>query len=428
MERNFNPTDFDLGTAIINLCLDNNKYKLYINDCNEIFTGFTGLKADKHKDVLESAFKSNKTNYISDLMELESNKKKGSLILQFHKTKKWLFSKILANGNGDFDLICDDYTDRQNSMNFFKFQKIGYQHYVENFHGLAFQRMLKPEVKSIFTTGAYSEITGYFADQAKDYKTWSEIIHPDDKDRIKKEANDLYEIAGYKKELEYRIIRKDGEIRWIHSFDCNILSEDHTMQMVQGLMVDITDSKNQELALEKANKKINQQNRKLKELSMTDPLTGLANRRFMHKALNYSINDSQRTKQPFSLLMFDLDHFKKINDKYGHDAGDLILCSISEILKNNLRQIDIIARWGGEEFLILFPHTQKEGAKKISEKLLNLVGNYKFNYKSSTIHVTFSGGIASYQESISLQSILHDADKALYKAKENGRNQIVSRR
>jgi diguanylate cyclase (GGDEF)-like protein len=122
--------------------------------------------------------------------------------------------------------------------------------------------------------------------------------------------------------------------------------------------------------------------------------------------------------------MFDLDHFKKVNDTYGHLAGDFILVEVSKIIKGQLRDSDIFGRIGGEEFMILLAHTKKDDSLKVTNKLLKLISNYQFIYNDQIIPITISIGITSVLNDDTYLSIVNRVDKALYKAKQNGRNKI----
>lgn len=154
---------------------------------------------------------------------------------------------------------------------------------------------------------------------------------------------------------------------------------------------------------------------KLEFLSHTDSLTGLKNRRMIDKVFNEIQN------KKFSVILLDIDNFKKVNDDFGHLIGDEILIKISKLLKYNVNSNDIIGRWGGEEFIIICKNTNIEEAEKLALRLKNLIENE--NFKVSKITASF--GITEAKNNQDLKDILADADKALYKAKENGKNQIV---
>lgn len=154
----------------------------------------------------------------------------------------------------------------------------------------------------------------------------------------------------------------------------------------------------------------------LEFLSNTDSLTGLKNRRKIDKILNEEIKNKK-----FSVILIDIDNFKLINDDFGHLAGDEILINIAEILKYNVNANDIIGRWGGEEFLIICKNTTIDEAENLARRLKSLIENADFKIKK----ITASFGVSVARNDLELKDILAKADKALYRAKENGRNQVV---
>lgn len=425
--NNIDPDLFDLATATFSIkqIEFSDSYEIYIVDCNALFTELTALKSDGKRDIRHVAFGVDSESP-EELYSFSLQSKKGDCLLKFKTTTNCLFSRISPGKEGCLHLVCSDYTEIQNQLDSYNMQQIGYGKYIENFQGMAFQRMMKPELKSVFTAGAYELITGYGSEQAKNLMSWMKIVHPEDRERVSNIGLELYDKPGTIMELEYRIIRKDGHIRWIHSYDSHFISEDGKMEMVQGLIVDITDQKKQELELKKANNIIVEQNKKLEEMSMTDHLTGLSNRRAMQQFLEYLMADFTRTKEPFSILMIDLDDFKEINDRFGHDAGDVVLCGVSRIFQNSLRQIDFKSRWGGEEFLISLPRTDAEMGLSIAEKLLEKVRTSVFEHKNIDMKMTFSGGLATFDRKISIETLIKEADRALYKAKESGKNRICT--
>ena len=134
---------------------------------------------------------------------------------------------------------------------------------------------------------------------------------------------------------------------------------------------------------------------------------------------------SRRYKKPLTLFMIDIDHFKNLNDTYGHQAGDHVLRRVSEVLAAGLREYDIVARYGGEEFSIILPATGKDTGATIAERLRASVEKQKYRHKDKSIPVTISLGVASYPEDgDSPEGLISAADKALYAAKESGRNQV----
>ena len=155
-----------------------------------------------------------------------------------------------------------------------------------------------------------------------------------------------------------------------------------------------------------------------------DNLTKLFNRQKLNDELSDEINRHDRYKHDISLIMFDIDHFKKVNDTYGHDIGDEVLISISSLSKKHIRNTDILARWGGEEFLLLLPETSIEDAKTVAQKLRADIDSTCLTAVKSC-HITASFGISLFKEDDTRDSFIKRVDEALYEAKEAGRNQVI---
>lgn len=144
------------------------------------------------------------------------------------------------------------------------------------------------------------------------------------------------------------------------------------------------------------------------------------------KILNFEKKRSNRTGKPFTLIMSDIDYFKKINDTYGHDIGDKIIIEVSKELKKSVRRSDIISRWGGDEFLMLLPETDQSGGEELADKLLNIFRRKEFKYSNKKINLTMSFGVFEYDKNINLNEYLKSVDVLLLQAKETGRDRIVS--
>ena len=163
-----------------------------------------------------------------------------------------------------------------------------------------------------------------------------------------------------------------------------------------------------------------------------DALTGFYNRRQLEERTKQEIASSRRQKTPLCAIMTDVDYFKKVNDTYGHTVGDLVLKTVSKIMRSQLREYDIAGRYGGEEFVILLPFTKIEEAKMVAERLRKSIEN-KFidiskinpDAQEKEIHVTISLGVYQLKDGDKEQDLISNADKALYKAKETGRNKVV---
>lgn len=160
-------------------------------------------------------------------------------------------------------------------------------------------------------------------------------------------------------------------------------------------------------------------------LAMTDGLTGLFNHKHFQEMLLMEFQRTERMPQTLSLMLIDIDHFKKINDSYGHPAGDMVLASLAAILRKTLRGIDILARYGGEEFAAVLINTGAGGAKKMAERLREYVMNNPFFIEENKLTITLSIGIAIYPNDAGTKDeLIGKADQALYYAKNNGRNQV----
>jgi diguanylate cyclase (GGDEF)-like protein len=170
-----------------------------------------------------------------------------------------------------------------------------------------------------------------------------------------------------------------------------------------------------------------QMEEKLRILATKDSLTGLNNRRNFFDIATKAFERYQRYGGDISIIMLDLDHFKRINDSYGHKAGDLVLHFVAQLCVQNLRSVDVVGRYGGEEFVILMPEIGKYEAALAAERLRIVIANGKIDIGGKTISTTASLGVASNNshKSSSIEDLLNCADEALYKAKEAGRNRVV---
>lgn len=165
---------------------------------------------------------------------------------------------------------------------------------------------------------------------------------------------------------------------------------------------------------------------KLHEEANTDGLTKVYNKRYFNDALENEVKKSKVTGKPLTLIIFDLDHFKKLNDNFGHDAGDFVLKEKSRLIKEQgIRQGDIVARYGGEEFCILLPNTNLKQGFEIAERLRKLIETHEFIYDGKRLPVTASIGVADYRQGVNTGTDLFKrADASVYKSKEGGRNQV----
>ena len=181
-------------------------------------------------------------------------------------------------------------------------------------------------------------------------------------------------------------------------------------------------------SLSETNVKLNDLNNELQELSHKDYLTGLYNRRFFAEEAARAIALTLRNKSQFSIITMDIDKFKNINDSYGHAAGDIVIISVAEKLKELIRKSDIPARFGGEEFVLLLYDISSTNAMKVAENMRKLVENLEIHYENEIIKFTISFGVAqfdTFKDDNNIEHTIVRADKALYEAKKSGRNKVV---
>lgn len=242
---------------------------------------------------------------------------------------------------------------------------------------------------------------------------WTDFIYPDDREKAWRSIADVLEGRSEVHKLEYRMLHKDGSIRWILD-QAKIMKtslEGLPLRMC-GTHIDITERKKLEIDLEQQAK--------------ADFLTGLSNRRYFMEIAKQEVHRAIRFGNRMSILMVDLDNFKRINDTFGHNSGDAVLKEFSTVCRLAFREIDIIGRIGGEEFSILLPETSRDQAIKAAERLRSRVANTNIpSDHGLAIEFTVSIGIASLSsEHDTLDVLLSHADNALYRAKESGRNQV----
>ncbi len=211
-------------------------------------------------------------------------------------------------------------------------------------------------------------------------------------------------------ELEYK--KKDGTLFWV-KLEGNPINKSDDELLILWSFIDIT----KEVYYRK----------ELKLLASTDPMTKLYNRRYFSELATTVVQLAKRSGLVYSVIMVDIDKFKRINDTYGHAKGDEVIIALSKVLKCNGRESDIVSRWGGEEFVILLPQTKQNSAVKIAEKLRkNIEMLHILTDNDETISFTISLGVATVDLKIcsDVEHVINNADKALYIAKEGGRNRV----
>lgn len=240
---------------------------------------------------------------------------------------------------------------------------------------------------------------------------------------IENSDSSTVEIQKIKKELELYNLQDSSNFTTAHKklYTIALALEENTQNLSKDL-------RNHSLEVKALNKKIETLERELlsaKEDSKEDFLTKLYNKRALDEFMSTKEAEHERYGHNFSLVIFDLDHFKEVNDVYGHDAGDAVLTAFAKILKNLARNVDIVGRFGGEEFIAILSETDTKGGAIFAEKVRAHVEKAHFMYKEERIAVTVSCGVSERAKHTSVQNLLKSADEYLYAAKRNGRNQVA---
>lgn len=257
-----------------------------------------------------------------------------------------------------------------------------------------------------WVNGYAEEMFGYSSEEVIGRSVDFIYARPADFDKLAAESPPVLERGGsYRAEFEFR--RKDGSLLW-GIINGKALNPANLAEGVLFIVMDITLRKQAEDQLREAN-------HRLATLASTDPLTGLINRRHVNQLIGEEIRRYNRYQQPLAVILLDIDHFKALNDRHGHDVGDRILKEVALLLKHSLRSVDAVARWGGEEFLVVCPSTELMAAAKLAELLRIRFELQDFGLGAP---ITASFGVASYQSGESLDTLIKAADEALYRAKE----------
>lgn len=267
------------------------------------------------------------------------------------------------------------------------------------------------EGKLTYISPSVKKLRGYSVEEVKN-QSQEEILCPDSLIRMQQGLKEAVEsvqnnlpFKDFRGELEQPC--KDGSTVWTEVTVSGIYNEEGGFIGMIGVTRDISNRRDME--------------REIRRLSVTDKLTQLYNRLKLDETLENELELSGEGKAAFSLILVDIDHFKLVNDTFGHQVGDTVLVEVSNILKNNVRSTDIIGRWGGEEFLIILPETDEKDGRLLAEKLREKIENNNFVTAGK---LTASFGVSMYSYDVSPASIVSRADEALYLAKKNGRNRV----
>lgn len=280
-----------------------------------------------------------------------------------------------------------------------------------------------------------------------DIYTWENLIHAAGYDRVMAHFEAFVEGQSDVYCIEYRCKKADGSYLWIEDRGVAVSRNEqavatriigahhniHRQKMAeQALLEQAALLKNgsvtleqllekKALELEQKNHLLEQKLVEIESISNTDTLTAIANRKKFHTEIEKEIDRSSRYQQPLSLIMFDIDHFKLVNDTFGHKVGDEVLQAMTQTVSNNLRSIDCFARWGGEEFMIILPGIERDAAVDAAEKFRRLIIE---TTPEGLPTITCSFGVVQYIKAETADRLLQRVDSLLYQAKQGGRNCI----
>jgi diguanylate cyclase (GGDEF)-like protein/PAS domain S-box-containing protein len=297
------------------------------------------------------------------------------------------------------------------------------------------------EGRYILVNNTWCTLTGYTIKEATKLHL-SDLTLPDEVQESDQNYRKLLcgEISSIQKIRQYK--RKDGTTFWVNLYVSPFCDEEHQIRGVLGIFVDIDSqikaeeaSRQARLSLEKAHEQLlkahslvsnkNHELRKaylkLEELARTDPLTGLYNRRELEHILSNEVRRTMRNKICFTIVIGDIDNFKLVNDTYGHDAGDVVLKELANILKHNVRTTDVLGRWGGEEFLVVLPETDCDGARIVIERIRQTIQEHKIK-DHPQLKITMTFGFSPFTAASTYSEVLKEADLALYWGKAHGKN------
>ncbi|WP_347910007.1 sensor domain-containing diguanylate cyclase [Pseudomonas grandcourensis] len=266
----------------------------------------------------------------------------------------------------------------------------------------------------LYVSPAFERIFGRSAELLQaDCNQWRDSIYPDDLDYAERSLAEVLD-KGAVEDREYRIIAADGQVRWL-SDKCyvNRQAEPGQQMIIVGIAEDITDKKRMETELHR--------------LATTDALTQSSNRRHFFECAHREFAHARQRGEPLSFLMLDIDDFKIVNDTYGHQEGDNVLQRIADSGRAALRRGDLFGRIGGEEFAAVFPGCTPQMALQVAERLQLQIQRLRFTHEGQTFGITVSQGLTSLTAADeNVENLFSRADAAMYQAKRDGKNRIVT--
>jgi diguanylate cyclase (GGDEF)-like protein/PAS domain S-box-containing protein len=323
-----------------------------------------------------------------------------------------LLSRLEIGGNRLLQATVRDITESKRAQEALRTSEARYRSYLEVTGQIGW---ITPADGVVDDIPEWRKYTGQSIADVKGWG-WLAAIHPDDREYTTEVWNRAV-AAKSLYETEYRIRRHDGVYRYFLARGIPSLREDGTIREWVGTCIDITERKQAEDALIEAHNAFQHQ-------ATHDPLTGVLNRRAILDVLSRELARARRQHIGLAIGICDIDHFKKINDTYGHPVGDEVLCGLVRIMNSHLRQYDTLGRFGGEEFLIVTPGVKGNDAIAVYQRLLSGVAENSLATKSGNVSITVSIGVKILTGEEHVEELLKAADDALYDAKNGGRNRV----
>ncbi|SHE99619.1 MULTISPECIES: diguanylate cyclase [Caloramator] len=394
---------------------------------NKSFEELTGLKkqyvigakvTELIPNIKESSF-----NWIEYYAKIAENETEDHIEQYFDIWDRWYRIDVFSPEKGYFATLFNDITDIKKTTESLREQKEVLNQITENLEEATFLQDVNTK-EVIYASTAFEKIYEMSIEEMKkDVQKWKQMVHPDDYEKVQKRYNmDVTLKEMYEKGIfveKFRIITNSGKLKWIKSKFLPIKNEQGEIIRVVGIEQDIT--RDIENKLEIIRQKVKAEN-----LAMRDYLTNLYNRRAFFQLAEERCKKAKCKDNNLVLVMADIDKFKSINDNFGHDVGDLVLKNFADVLKSSVRGNDIVARFGGEEFIILLNDIDVEQAYKRIEEVRKRISETEITVLDKKVKYTASFGISKvnccgfkyFEEAIKR------ADIALYRAKENGRNRV----
>ncbi|WP_100334227.1 sensor domain-containing protein [Bacillus alkalisoli] len=330
-----------------------------------------------------------------------------SVLIMMAIVCSWFMYKQLISLRQDLNKHKEEYNKLNKELEKLQYKNQEYEMLFHSLEGAIFSFDVKTN-ETYFSKGM-EDITGYSANEfIQNPNFWKAIIHSEDLPIVIKNEQQLR--AGESTRVEYRILHKVHGAKWIVNISQPVLGEDGSILKINGQLIDISERKQLE--------------EELKQMAFHDDLTDLPNRKALDRHIEKALARSKRHHHNFTLMFIDLDDFKIVNDTLGHDAGDMLLKDVVTRINACIREEDLVARIGGDEFIVVFEETNKDEIEEIAKRILENVSN-PYMIHENEAKISLSIGVSMYpDDGQTKQTLIENADKAMYFAKNNGKNNI----